>query len=416
MTSSNELLVGLDIGTTKICCIVAQPNEQGGVDVVGLGEAPSTGMDKGMVTNIDRTVGSIRKAVEEAQSMAGCLIESAYVGIAGGHISGFNSQGVIAVKDRGNREITADDIRRVKEAAMALNIPMDRDVLHTIPQEYTVDSQEGIQDPTGMSGVRLEVKLHVVTGAVNAIQNIVKCAFRADLDINDMVLESVASAEAVLSPEEKELGVSILDMGGGTTDIAIFSKGSIRHTAVMGMGGNTLTKDLAKEARISLESAELLKINWGCCLDRLVTQDLEIEVPSISGGAPTLVTRQAVCNILENRVEEIFGFINHEFISSGFDEAVSQVIITGGSSLLEGVPELAAEIFNRQVRRGFPKYVGGLSELVTAPKYATAIGLVLYGLRNSEAALNAKRADSHKVGFLHRVLDRLKEELGFKAK
>ena len=377
-----KLLVGLDIGTTKICCVVGEvtPN---GVDIVGIGMHPSIGLRKGVVVNIEHTVNSIKQAVEEAELMAGCEISSVYAGIAGGHIKGFNSHGVIAVK---NREIVARDIERVLEAAKAVAIPMDREVIHIIPQEYIVDDQDGIMDPLGMAGVRLEAKVHIVTGAVTSAQNIIRCAHSAGLDVCDIVLEPLASSEAVLSPEERALGVALLDFGGGTTDLAIFSQDSIKHTAVLALGGQNLTNDVAIGLRTPLKNAEDIKKNFGCCLTSMIESDEVIEVVNVGGQTKKSMSRQILGEVLEPRVEEIFSLINREIMRSGYEDHVTAgVVVTGGSALLEGVPEVAEQVFNLPVRRGYPMEVGGLKDVVNSPMYATAVGLVLYGVKQEQS-------------------------------
>ena len=378
---ANRLIVGLDIGTTKICCVVGEMTSSG-VDIVGIGMHPSVGLRKGVVVNIERTVESIKRAVEEAELMAGCEISSVYAGIAGGHIKGFNSHGVIAVK---NREVGPADVERVIEAARAVAIPMDREVIHTIAQEFIVDDQDGIQDPLGMAGVRLEAKVHIVTGAVTSAQNIIRCAHSAGLDVCDIVLESLASAEAVLTAEERELGVALIDFGGGTTDLAIFSQDSIRHTAVLALGGTNLTNDIAIGLRTPMNHAEEIKKKYGCCLTSLIDSDEIIEVESVGSRQTRKVSRQLLGEILEPRVEEIFALINREMIRSGFDDQVtSGVVITGGAAMLEGVPEVAEQVFDLPVRRGFPLNVGGLTDVINNPMFATAVGLVLYGVKQEE--------------------------------
>ncbi len=376
-----KLLVGLDIGTTKICCVVGEVTATG-LDIVGIGMHPSIGLRKGVVVNIEHTVNSIKQAVEEAELMAGCEISSVYAGIAGGHIKGFNSHGVIAVK---NREIVARDIERVLEAAKAVAIPMDREVIHTIPQEYIVDDQGGILDPLGMAGVRLEAKVHIVTGAVTSAQNIIRCAHSAGLDVCDIVLEPLASSEAVLSPEERALGVALLDFGGGTTDLAIFSQDSIKHTAVLALGGQNLTNDVAIGLRTPLKNAEEIKKNFGCCLTSMIDSDEVIEVVNVGGQTKKSMARQILGEVLEPRVEEIFTLINRELLRSGYESHVTAgVVVTGGSALLEGVPEVAEQVFNLPVRRGYPMEVGGLKDVVNSPLYATAVGLVLYGVKQEQ--------------------------------
>ncbi|HEY5974139.1 MAG TPA: cell division protein FtsA [Geobacteraceae bacterium] len=375
----DNLIVGLDIGTTKICAIVGNLTEDG-IDIVGIGSSPSRGLRKGVVINIDSTVQSIRKAVEEAELMAGCEIKSVYAGIAGGHIRGFNSQGIIAIK---NREVSPDDVKRVIEAAKAIAIPMDREVIHILPQEFIIDDQDGIREPLGMSGVRLEAKVHIVTGAVASAQNIIKSCNRAGLDVADIVLEQLASSEAVLSADEKELGVALVDIGGGTTDIAIFVDGAIKHTSVLALGGNHLTNDIAVGLRTPMAEAEKIKQKYGCCLAAMVGKDETIEVPSVGGRKPRVLSRQLLAEILEPRVEEIFTLVNREIVKSGFEDLIaSGVVITGGSTILEGMPELAEQIFNLPVRRGLPQMIGGLVDVVNSPVYATGVGLVVYGSKN----------------------------------
>jgi len=374
-------VVGLDIGTTKICTVVGDLGE-GRVNIIGLGTHPSKGLRKGVVVNIESTVQSIKKAVEEAELMAGCRITSVYAGIAGGHIKGINSHGVIAVK---NREITPNEVKRVIDAASAVAIPMDREVIHVIPQEFIVDDQDGIKDPVGMSGVRLEGRVHIVTGAITSAQNIIKCANRAGLDVDDIVLEQLGSSEAVLTPEEKELGVAIIDIGGGTTDLIIFASGSIKHTAVISLAGSHITSDISMGLRTPLEEAEKIKIRYGCSLASMVRKDETIKVPSVGGREPRILSRQTLAEIIEPRVEEILTLVHNEVVRTGFANLIaSGVILTGGSAVMEGVPELAEQIFNLPVRRGTPIGIGGLVDLVNSPMYATGVGLVLYGSRHKE--------------------------------
>ncbi|NJD38657.1 MAG: cell division protein FtsA [Geobacter sp.] len=375
----DNLIVGLDIGTTKICAVVGNVTEDG-IEIVGIGSSPSTGLRKGVVINIESTVASIRKAVQEAELMAGCEIKSVYAGIAGGHIRGINSQGVIAIK---NREVSQEDIKRVIDAAKAIAIPMDREVIHILPQEFIIDEQDGIREPLGMSGVRLEAKVHIVTGAVASAQNIVKSCNRAGLDVADIVLEQLASSESVISADEKELGVCLVDVGGGTTDIAIFGEGAIKYTSVISLGGNQLTNDIAVGLRTPFAEAEKIKRNHGCCLSALVGKDERIEVPSVGGRKPRELSRNVLCEILGPRVEELFSLVNREIIKSGLEDTIaSGVVITGGSSILEGMPELAEQIFNLPVRRGLPQRIGGLTDVVNSPVYSTSVGLIVYGSRN----------------------------------
>ncbi|MBT0663794.1 cell division protein FtsA [Geobacter pelophilus] len=375
----DNLLVGLDIGTTKICAIVGNATEDG-IEIVGIGTSPSRGLRKGVVINIESTVAAIRKAVEEAELMAGCEIKSVYAGIAGGHIRGFNSQGIIAIK---NREVSSEDVKRVIDAAKAVAIPMDREVIHILPQEFIIDDQDGIREPLGMSGVRLEAKVHIVTGAVASAQNIIKACNRAGLDVADIVLEQLASSESVLSSDEKELGVALVDVGGGTTDIAIFVDGAIKHTSVLSLGGNNMTNDIAVGLRTPMAEAERIKQKYGCCMASLVGKEETIEVPSVGGRKPRVLSRQLLAEILEPRVEEIFTLVNREIVKSGYEDLIaSGVVITGGSTILEGMPELAEQVFNLPVRRGLPQNIGGLVDVVNTPAYATGVGLVVYGSKN----------------------------------
>jgi cell division protein FtsA len=395
----------LDIGTTKICTVVGEIAE-GQVDIIGLGTYPSKGLRKGVIINIESTVQSIKKAVEEAELMAGCNITSVYAGIAGGHIKGINSHGVIAVK---NREIGPNDVKRVINAASAVAIPMDREVIHIIPQEFIVDEQDGIKDPIGMSGVRLEGRVHIVTGAITSAQNIIKCANRAGLDVDDIVLEQLGSSEAVLTPEERDLGVAIIDIGGGTTDLVIFSNGSIKHTAVFSLAGNHITNDISMGLRTPAEEAEKIKIRYGCALASLVRKDETIEVPSVGGRSPRVLSRQMLTEIIEPRVEEILTLVHNEVVRTGYGNLIaSGIILTGGSAIMEGVPELAEQIFNVPVRRGTPIGIGGLVDLVASPRYATGVGLVLYGSRN-------KVQSRFKVGegnIFSKVTHRMREWIG----
>jgi len=380
--SKKDFVVGLDIGTTKICCIVAEIVEAGPqpvVDIVGIGTAPSTGLRKGCVINIDSTVESITKAVEEAELMAGIEISGVYTGIAGGHIKSFNSTGIVAIKDK---EINEQDVQRVIDAAKAVAIPLDREVIHIIPQEYIIDEQDGIRDPIGMSGVRLEAKVHIVTGAVSSAQNIIKCANKAGLNVSEICLEPIASSEAVLSPDEKELGVVLVDIGGGTSDIAVFKEGAVVHTGVLAIGGNHITNDISVGLRTPQNEAERIKIKYGCALAALVKPDETIEVPGVGGRKSRIVSRRLLAEIIEPRVEEIFSLIQREVMKSGYQELLSGgVVITGGSALLEGMPELAEFVFEMPVKRGIPQGIGGLRDVVNSPKFATGVGLLKFGAR-----------------------------------
>ncbi|MEO5339367.1 MAG: cell division protein FtsA [Magnetococcus sp. MYC-9] len=377
-----NLIVGLDIGTTKICCIVADLQTDGRLDIIGVGSHPSRGLRKGVVIDIDSTVESMRMAVEEAEMMAGVEIRMVYAGIAGGHIRSGNSNGVVATKDG---EVTASDIQRVLDAARAHNIPMDREILHIIPQEYILDGQDGIKQPLNMSGVRLEARVHIVTGAVASAQNIIKCVNRCGLDVGDIILEQLASAEAVLTADEKELGVCLLDIGGGTTDIALFCEGHIKHTAVLAIGGDHLTNDIAVGLRTPTREAELIKRRYGCALSSLVNPEEIVEVPSIGDRKSRSLGRHILAEIIEPRVEELFTLVSREIARSGFEEQLAAgVVLTGGTSITEGMVELAEEVFNKPVRRGVPQGIGGLTDVVNSPVYATAVGLVQFASRNEK--------------------------------
>jgi cell division protein FtsA len=374
-----EIIVGLDIGTTKICAIVGELTDEG-IDIIGIGTNPSRGLRKGVVVNIESTVQSIQRAIDEAEAMAGTEITHVYTGIAGGHIKSFGGRGVVALKDR---EVRDADIARVIEQAKTVNIPVDREVIHVLPQEFIVDEQGGIKEPLGMTGARLEARVHIVTGAVTSAQNIVKCANRGGLNVADIVLQPLASSEAVLTDEEKELGVCLVDIGGGTTDIAVFQNGSIVHTAVIALGGNNLTNDIAMGLRTPMEQAERIKQKHGCALTSMVDKQEMIEVPSVGGREPRVMGRQILSEILEPRVEEIFQLVHHEIERNGFSELLaSGVVITGGSTLLPGMAELAEEIMGVPVRRGVPRGIGGLVDVVKSPVYATGVGLVVYGAKN----------------------------------
>ncbi len=378
MKGDSEVIVGLDIGTTKICAVVGGVTRDG-IEIVGIGTHPSVGLRKGVVVNIESTVVSIQRAVEEAELMAGCEVRSVYAGIAGGHIKGFNSHGIVAVK--GN-EVSEKDIERVIDAARAVAIPMDREVIHVLPQEFIVDEQDGIQDPLGMAGVRLEAKVHIVTGAVTSAQNIIKCANRAGLDVCDIVLQSLASSEAVLSEEEKALGAALIDFGGGTTDLAIFRGNSIEHTSVLALGGNNLTHDISVGLRTPVAEAEKIKIRYGSCLTSGIGRDETIEVAGVGGRKPRTLSRQILGEILEPRVEEIFNLIHREVFKAEMEDSItSGVVVTGGACLLEGVVDIAEAVFNFPTRIGRPTGISGLVDVVNNPMYATAVGLVLYGAR-----------------------------------
>ncbi|MAI78895.1 MAG: cell division protein FtsA [Deltaproteobacteria bacterium] len=376
MARKDELIVGLDIGTTKICAVVSERTETG-IDIVGIGTHPSRGLRKGVVVDIDATVSSIKNAVEEAELMADCEITSVYAGIAGGHIRAFNSHGVVAVKDQ---EVRESDVKRVIDAAKAVAIPMDREVIHVIPQEFIIDDQDGIREPLGMSGVRLEAKIHIVTAAVTSAQNIIKCCNRAGLNVIDIVLEPLASAQAVLAKDEKDLGVCMIDIGGGTTDIAVFSDGSIKETSVLGLGGYHLSNDIAVGLRTPFDEAERIKKKFGMASARYLAGDDILTVPSVGGRRPREVSRKILCEIIEPRVEEILSLAHQELLRAGLEDKIpSGLVLTGGASALGGLTELAEEIFETPVRQGVPDHVGGLQDVVRSPMYSTGVGLVLFG-------------------------------------
>ncbi len=398
-----ELIVGLDVGTTKICAVVGEITDSG-VDIVGIGTSPSTGLRKGVVVNIEQTVQSIKKALEDAELMAGCDIRSVYAGIAGSHIKGFNSHGVIAVK---GGEVGPKDVERVIDAAKAVAIPLDREVIHILPQEFIVDDQRGIADPLGMAGVRLEVKVHIVTGAVTSAQNIVRSCHRSGLDVDDIALEALASAKAVLTEEEREIGVALVDLGGGTSDIAVFSDDSIKYTGVLPLAGANLTNDIAFGLRTPMASAEKIKIKYGCALADLVHSDETIEVPSVGGREPRLLSRQILAEICEPRVEEILGLVDQELIRSNCKNLIGAgVVLTGGTSLIQGIEELGEQIFNLPTRIGYPRNIGGLRDVVNSPVYATAVGLLLYGAEKHGMEQKLRIRDSN---VFNRILSRMRK-------
>ncbi len=377
-----KLVVGLDIGTSKVLAIVGETSPSGEVEVIGVGYHPSRGMKKGVVVNIESTVQSIQRAVEEAELMAGCQIHSVYAGIAGSHISSFNSHGIVAIKDK---EVGQGDVDRVIEAARALAIPADQKVLHILAQEFIIDNQDGIREPIGMSGVRLEAKVHIVTGAVSAAQNIIKCVRRCGLEVDDIILEQLASSMSVLTDDEKELGVCIVDIGGGTTDISVFTEGAIQHTSVIPIAGDQVTNDIAVALRTPTQYAEDIKKKYGCALTQLAHRDETIEVPSVGDRSPRKLARQTLAEVIEPRIEELYGLVQTELRRSGFEDVIgSGIVLTGGSAKMEGMIDLAEEVFHMPVRLGIPQYVGGLKGVVQNPIYATGVGLVLYGTKSQE--------------------------------
>ncbi len=401
MHGQEEIIVGLDIGTTKICAVVGELSGND-INIIGIGTHPSIGLRKGVVVNIESTVQSIKKAIEDAELMAGCEISSVYAGIAGGHITGFNSRGIIAIK---GKEIAQHDVDRVIDAARAVAIPMDREVIHVLPQEFIVDDQAGILDPVGMAAVRLEAKVHIVTGAVTSAHNIVKCANRAGLDVCDIVLESLASGEAVLADEEKELGAALVDLGGGTTDLAIFSNKNIKHTFVLALGGNNMTNDIAVGLRAPLAEAENIKKTYGTCISENIGSDEMIEVPGMGGRKPRKLSRQILGEILEPRMEEIFTLVQREIYRAGMENVMaSGLVLTGGSALLDGVTDVAESIFNLPTRLGKPRGIGGLVDVVNNPMYATGVGLVMYGARNQ----SANKFRIRDANIFNRVMNRMK--------
>lgn len=382
MAKAPQIIVGLDIGTTKVCCVIGEVNEQGEVDVIGIGQHPSLGLRKGVVVNIKTTVESIKTAVEEAEMMAGVEVDSAYVGIAGGHIRGGNTQGVIAVK---GKEITQRDIDRVIETATTHAVSIDREVIHVLPQEFIVDGQDGIRSPLGLYGTKLEVKVHTVTGAVTSAQNIVTCVNRAGFQVNDIVLQPLASAEAVLTDEEREHGVCLVDIGGGTSDTIIYVKNAIQFTSSLGIGGIQVTNDIAVGLKTTMSSAEKIKREHGCALSGLVRKGETLEVPGLGGREPKTLSRKILSDIIEPRVEELFGLLKGEMDAVHYKEVLfSGVVITGGTAIMEGMEEAAERAYKLPIRRGFPKGVGGLADEVNSPMFATGVGLLLYGLKQGK--------------------------------
>jgi len=372
-----EMIVGLDIGTSKIVAIVAEVSQDNELEIVGFGSHPSRGLKKGVVVNIESTVQSIQRAVEEAELMAGCQIHSVYAGIAGSHVKSMNSHGIVAIKDG---EVVEGDIERVIDAARAMAIPADQKILHVLPQEFIIDEQEGIREPIGMSGVRMEAKVHLVTGAVSAAQNIIKCIERCGLETDDVVLEHLASSYSVLTEDEKELGVCLVDIGGGTTDIAVFNDGAIKHTAVIPIAGDQVTNDIAIAMRTPTQYAEEIKIKYACALRQLTNPDEVIEVPSVGDRPPRRLARQTLAEVVEPRYEELMTLILAELRRSGYENLIaSGVVLTGGSSKMEGVVELAEEVFHMPVRLGEPQHVTGLIDVVRNPIHATGVGLLIYG-------------------------------------
>jgi cell division protein FtsA len=382
VSRKERYLVGLDVGTSTVCTVVGESLDDGSLDIVGIGVAESRGIKRGVVVNLEAAVESIKKAVEEAELMAGVEIDTVHLALSGPHVKGFNSRGVVAVAGK-NREISRDDVKRAIEAAQAPTLPNGRQVLHVLPQDFVVDDQDGIGAPIGMTGTRLEVNVHVVTGATSTTQNLVACVNRAGVNVKDYVIEQLAAAEAVLAPDEKELGVALVDIGGGTADLAIFERGSLWHTAVVPVGGEHFTSDIAVGLRTPMPDAEKLKRKSGCALSSMVDEDDTIEVASVGGRKPRLMARRILSEILQPRAEEIFHLLWDEIRRAGYEKSLnSGIVLTGGGSILEGMPEIAEQIFDLPVRRGCPVDVGGLADHVNTPVFATPVGLVLYAHRN----------------------------------
>ena len=395
-----DTVVGLDIGTTKVAAVVGEMKDDG-IHITGVGVSPSKGLRKGVIVNIESTVNSIKEAIKEAELMAGVKLTSAVVGIGGSHIKGINSHGVIAIK---GREVREEDINRVIDAAGAVAIPMDREIIHIIPQEFVVDDQDGIKDPLGMYGIRLEAKVHIVTGAVTSGQNLLRCTQRAGLEVIDIVLQQIASSEAVLTPEEMELGVALVDIGGGTSDVAVFTGNSIRYTGVVPLGGNHITNDIAFGLRTPYEHAERLKIEHGCALESLVSKDEVVEVPGVGGREPRKISRKVLADIIEARVDEILNLVKTELIKSGFYDLLgSGVVLTGGTALLPGIVEIAEQLFDLPVRIGRPRDVKGLSDIVNSPCYSTGVGLIIYGFNRARTVRFPKKEVGSESGIFKKL-------------
>ena len=406
MAKNNSIVVGLDIGTSKVCAVVGEMTERG-VDIIGVGSHPSQGLRKGVVINIESTVNSLKRAVEAAGLMAGCEIHTVLAGISGGHIKSFNSHGIVAVK---NNEVAQRDLDRVIDAAKAVAIPMDREVLHVLPQDYIIDDQDGIKEPRGMSGVRLEAKVHIVTGAATSVQNIVKCCNRAGLNVAEIVLAPLAAADAVLTDEERELGVVLIDMGGGTTDITIFHDGTVKHVAVLGIGGNHVTSDIAAGLRTPFNDAERIKQRYGLADAAMAAGGERVEVPSVAGKGAGTVSRQILCEIIEPRLDEIFELVQKEVAKSGCEGSLaSGIVATGGSMLLPGAVKMAQRAFGLPVRLGVPMHVGGLVDVVNNPVHATAVGLVLHGMKGQQRGAMRPGDDKILAKVKHRMSDWLSD-------
>jgi cell division protein FtsA len=399
---NKDLIVSLDIGTSKIAAIVAEIRPEGGLEIIGMGSAPSRGLKKGVVVNIESTVNAIQRALEEAELMADCKIREVYTGIAGSHIKSFNSHGMVGIKDK---EVTQMDVERVVETAKAVNIPTDQQILHILNQEFIIDGQEDVREPLGMSGVRLEVKVHIVTGAVSAAQNIMKCVRRCGLSVSDLILQPLASATAALSEDEKDLGVCLADIGGGTADIAVFTHGAIRHTAVIPIAGDQITNDIAMALRTPTKDAEDIKRRFGCALRQLADPHEMVEVPGVGDRGPRQLSRQTLAEVIEPRVEELYSLVQAELRRSGFEELLSSgIVITGGSSAMQGMVELGEEVFHMPVRLGMPHYLGGLAEVVRHPRFSTGVGLLLIGMQQRQRQELVKLQS----GSLRQVFERMR--------
>ncbi len=399
--ADKNLIVGLDIGTSKVVAIVGEISIDDEIEIIGIGSNQSRGLKKGVVVNIESTVHSIQRAIEEAELMAGCEIHSVFTGIAGSHIRSLNSHGIVAIRDN---EVTYGDVDRVIDAAKAVAIPADQKILHILPQEFIIDNQEGVKEPIGMSGVRLEAKVHMVTGAVSAAQNIVKCVRRCGLEVDDIILEQLASSYSVLTEDEKDLGVCMIDIGGGTTDIAVFTDGAIHHTAVIPIAGDQVTNDIAVALRTPTQHAEDIKVQYACALTQLANNDESIEVPSVGDRPSRRLARQTLAEVVQPRYEELFTLVQAELRRSGYESLIAAgIVLTGGSSKMEGVIELAEEIFHMPVRLGIPQYVSGLSDVVKSPIYATGVGLLIFGKRQSQEGNTQIHINDGVKGILERM-------------
>ncbi len=399
--ADKKLIVGLDIGTSKVVAIVGEITPDDEVEVIGIGSSRSRGLKKGVVVNIESTVQSIQRSIEEAELMAGCEIHSVYTGIAGSHIRSLNSHGIVAIRDN---EVSVSDVDRVIDAAKAVAIPADQKILHILPQEFIIDNQEGVKEPIGMSGVRLEAKVHMVTGAVSAAQNIIKCVRRCGLEVDDIILEQLASSYSVLTDDEKDLGVCMVDIGGGTTDIAVFTEGAIHHTAVIPIAGDQVTNDIAVALRTPTQHAEDIKVQYACALTQLANAEESIEVPSVGDRPSRRLARQTLAEVVEPRYEELFTLVQAELRRSGFEDLIAAgSVLTGGSSKMEGAIDLAEEIFHMPVRVGLPQYVSGLADVVKNPSYATGVGLLLFGRKHAQDSIPHYRMDTGMQGVLERM-------------